>query len=489
MNFIKQYTSLLLLILFSLPVLANEKSEKIDQLIQSYHDIKEFNGNILVAQNGNILLQKSYGYANFEWDIPNTPDTKFRIASITKQFTAMLIMLLAEEGKVDLQQTISTYLPNYRKDTAKQVTIHHLLNHTSGIPSFFKHPEYRQIDMQNPYSLDEFIEKFCSGNLEFRPGSNFAYSNSGYTILGRIIEEVTSKSYWQVLENKILNPLNMTNTGNDATKPLLKNRAYGYEKDFISYYNAKYTDMSIPYAGGSMYSTTGDLMRWDVALNANKLLDQSRYAQIYQTSEHQNYGYGWMIDKLNTQTYGKALTQVSHAGMIQGFNTQIARILEDKYLIVILNNTGGAPIRGMTTGILNILYGKPFKLAQPRIFNVLYDTIKVKGLEAALAQYQTMHENGSGFSERSMNYFGYELMKVNELEAAIAFFKLNVLHAPDSSNVYDSLAEAYLTNGQYQLALTNYQVALEKNNENNNAQQAIVTIKHKLSQQQNNLVE
>ena len=258
--------------IIALPILANEKSVEIDKFIQGWHDIREFNGNVLVSKNGKVILEKSYGYANFEWDIKNTPETKFRIASVTKQFTAMLIMQMVQEGKISLDAPITKYLPNYRKDTGDKVTIHQLLNHTSGIPDYLRLAKFRKIDTKNPYSLDEFVQYLCSDDLDFDPGTQWRYSNSGYMILGNVIAKVSGKTYWQVLDDKILGPLEMKNTGYDSTTPLLKNRASGYGKTLENYVNADYYDMSIPYASGSMYSTTKDLMLWDAALYTEKLL-------------------------------------------------------------------------------------------------------------------------------------------------------------------------------------------------------------------------
>ena len=147
-----------------------------------------------------------------EWNIPNTPDTKFRLGSITKQFTATVMLQLVEQGKIKLDAKLSDYLPEYRKDTGNKVTIHHLLTHTSGIPSYTGQPGFFENVSRNPYKVDEFVKKYASGDLEFEPGSRFSYNNSGYFLLGAIIEKVTGKTYEQVLKEKILDPVGMKNT-------------------------------------------------------------------------------------------------------------------------------------------------------------------------------------------------------------------------------------------------------------------------------------
>ena len=187
-------TSLVFVVLLMASKLhASEIHKELDKLMQGFVDIKQFNGTVLVSKGDDIIFEKAYGYANFEWDIKNTIDTKYRIASVTKPFTAMLIMQLVQEGKIKLDAPITQYLKDYRKDTGDKITIHHLLNHTSGIPDFLRLREIREISGKNPYSVEEFVTKFCSEDLDFSPGTQWRYSNSGYTILGHIMLDCVSK--------------------------------------------------------------------------------------------------------------------------------------------------------------------------------------------------------------------------------------------------------------------------------------------------------
>ena len=266
--------ALLLLLIFitASNSFAQQTAKQIDELMKKYYDYGQFNGSILVAEKGKVVYAKGLGLANMEWSIPNQPDTKFRIGSITKQFTATLILQLVEEGKLKLDGKITDYLTDYRKDTGDRVTIHHLLNHTSGIPSYTGRPDFRTAIMRNPYKVADFVKQLTSGDLEFEPGSRFRYNNSGYVLLGAIIEKVTGKSYETVLTERILKPLGMTNSGYDNTSPLLAKRASGYEKRPSGYVNAPYLDMSLPYAAGSIYSTVEDLYKWDQALHEGKIL-------------------------------------------------------------------------------------------------------------------------------------------------------------------------------------------------------------------------
>src|ERR1044072_6117918 len=240
----------LLLISFQHTALAPDHAAKIQELVELAHKYRQFNGSALVAENGRVVYKSGFGLANMEWNIPNTPDTKFRLGSITKQFTATLTMQLVEQGKIKLDATISDYLPEYRKDIGEKVTIHQLLTHTSGIPSYTGQPGFFENVSRNPYKVDEFVKKYASGNLEFEAGSNYSYNNSGYFLLGAIIEHVTGKPYEQVLKERIFDPVGMKNTGYDRHDTIIPKRATGYSKTPDGYTNAAYLDMSIPYAAG-----------------------------------------------------------------------------------------------------------------------------------------------------------------------------------------------------------------------------------------------
>src|SRR6478672_6023265 len=255
----------ILLITSASHTLAQDHFAKIDALLKQYSDFGLFQGSVLVSDRGKIY-EKGFGLANKEWDIPNAPDTKFRLGSITKQFTATLILQLIEQGKVKLDGKITDYLTDYRKDTGDKVTIQHLLTHTSGIPNYTSRPDFMTKISRDPYPVMDFVKKYASDDLEFEPGSKFSYDNGGYFILGAIIEKVTGKSYEQNLREKIFDPLGMTDSGYDHSETILPKRATGYGKMPTGFVNSAYMDMSIPYAAGSLYSTARDLYKWDRAL-------------------------------------------------------------------------------------------------------------------------------------------------------------------------------------------------------------------------------
>jgi CubicO group peptidase (beta-lactamase class C family) len=281
-------------LVFQHAALAQDHAAKIQEVLALAHKYRQFNGSALVAENGKVVYKSAFGLANMEWNVPNTPDTRFRLGSITKQFTATLIMQLVEQGKIKLDAKISDYLPDYRKDIGQKITIHQLLTHTSGIPSYTGQPGFFENVSRNPYKVDDFVKKYASGDLEFEPGSKFSYNNSGYFLLGAIIEHVTGKPYEQVLKENIFDPIGMKNTGYDHHDTIIPKRATGYSKTPDGYTNSLYLDMSIPYAAGSMYSTVDDLYLWDQALYTDKILTAQSKALMYKPFL-ENYAYGWGV--------------------------------------------------------------------------------------------------------------------------------------------------------------------------------------------------
>jgi CubicO group peptidase (beta-lactamase class C family) len=447
-----------------------EKVTKIDELMSQASKYRLFNGSVLVAENGKVIYKKGFGQANMEWNIPNTTETKFRLGSITKQFTATIILQLVEQGKIKLDGKLSDYLPDYRKDVGEKVTIHQLLNHTSGIPSYTGLPGFFNDVSRNPYSVADFVKKYASNDLEFEPGSKFSYNNSGYFLLGAIIEKVTGKPYEQVLKERIFDPLGMKNTGYDHYATILDKRAAGYVKTPNGYMNAPYLDMSLPYAAGSLYSTVEDLYLWDQALYSDRLLTAQSKELMYKPNLS-NYAYGWII--ANAKAGSETVPTIGHGGGINGFNTLIMRYPAQKNLIVLLDNTSqGASLDKLSKSLMGILYGQPYDLPKMSVAETLLKTAEEKGIDATIAQYRDLkaHQaNVYDFGEPELNQLGYRLLQGKKVKEAIEIFKLNVEAYPTSFNTYDSLGEAYMASGNKDLAIQNYKKSVELNPENTNA--------------------
>lgn len=449
------------------------KTEQLDELLNLYQEYGQFNGSVLVAEQGEVIYEKGFGMANMEWDIPNETNTKHRLGSITKQFTAMLILQLVADDAIDLQEPITTYLPDYPKETGDQITTHHLLTHTSGIPNYTSFPNFFKDQSRNPYTPDEFVEVFAHKALDFTPGERFSYSNSGYFLLGVIAEKLTGKTYEQLLHDNIFAPLGMNDTGYDNHKDILKNRATGYEKAGSDYVNSSYLDMSIPYSAGSMYSTVEDLYLWDQALYTDKLLPQKLmdlYFKPYVSAwGDSHYAYGWGVGKERIGNTEEQVDAISHGGGINGFNTNISRVTSDKSLVVLLNNTGGAPLNEITRAIRGILYDTTYDLPKKSVANEVLGIITEKGIQAGVAHFNTIKDNEAyNLSEGEMNAIGYQLMGAGKTAEALQVFKLNVDEFPESFNVYDSYAEALMKLEQNDAAIANYRKSVEMNPANQN---------------------
>lgn len=459
---------------FQISALAQSKADKIDKLVSLYQKYGQFNGSVLVADNGKVLYQKGLGLANMEWNIPIATDTKFRLGSITKQFTATLILQLVEQGKIKLDGKLSDYLPDYRKDTGEKVTIHNLLSHTSGIPSYTSLPGFFQNVSRNPFTVDEFIKKYASGDLEFEPGTKFVYDNSGYFLLGAIIEKVTAKPYDQVLKENIFDPLGMKNSGYDRWGTILNKRATGYSRTPRGYQTAAYLDMSIPYAAGSLYSTVEDLYLWDQALYGEKILSAKSKELMFKPNLN-NYGYGFVIMKATLAPPTKlAVPVIQHNGGINGFSTTIVRMTTEKRLIVLLDNAeDGRYLGSITLGIMSILYDQPVDAPKQSIAQTIMKTIVEKDVASAIVQYRALKTGKTAseydFAETELNQLGYQLLQMKKVTDAIEIFKLNVEMYPQSSNVYDSLGEGYMVHGDKELSIANYKKSLELDPKNTGA--------------------
>jgi CubicO group peptidase (beta-lactamase class C family) len=311
-----------------------------------------FNGSVLVAKKGKILLSKGYGMANFNYDVPNTNLTKFKLASVSKQFTAMLIMILEERGKLSTDDKLSKYIPDYPQ--GDKITIHNLLTHTSGIPDFTQLPVFDSI-MTHPFTLEEEIKLFKNKKLDFEPGTKHQYSNSGYLLLTYIIEKASGKTYGEFVQEAIFVPLGMKNSGLYSNSEVLKNVANGYTDNGGKIENVQYIDMSIPAGAGALYSTVEDMFLWDQSWYTEKLVKKASQDKML-TPFKDNYAYGWMVDNYNGRKWAY------HSGGIQGFSTIIHRFPNDSVCIVVLKNVDNYMAFSPGRVLRAIMFGEKYEL-------------------------------------------------------------------------------------------------------------------------------
>ncbi|MFM9263594.1 serine hydrolase [Tychonema sp. BBK16] len=333
------------------PPSAQEIISTTDTYLSNPIKAKLFSGSVLIARNGEVLVRTGYGEADREKHLVSTAQTKFRLGSLTKQFTAMAILILQARGKLNVHDRICTYLAGC--PTAWQpITIHQLLTHTSGIPDFTSFPDFLTTQ-GSPSSPTETIARFKDKPLDFQPGEKFSYSNSGYVVLGAIIEQASGKRYEAFLQENIFVPLQMVDSGYDHNNGGL---AIGY-RDQTSV-PADFINMSIPYAAGGLYSTVEDLYRWDQSLYTDKLIPKDLLDKMFTAfapiadSGGFGYGYGWLIGK----EFDRSV--VSHGGGISGFKTAIARYPNDKVVIIVLGNREDVNSGDIGVQLAKIVFGE-----------------------------------------------------------------------------------------------------------------------------------
>lgn len=361
-----QHRRLVSVLLLSLPILltravsplyaADPPTQKVDEYLKAAVDILHFNGSVLVKHEGKILAARGLGMANIEHDVPNTPQTKFRIGSISKSFTALLVLQQVDAGKLKLDDPINQYL-DHPPEAWQPITIHHLLCHTGGIYNYTDSLEWlaRQATLNKPEKL---VPLFRDKPLQFAPGEKHEYCNSGYILLGLILEKLTGKDYETLVREQIAEPLDMRDTGYDHPNDILPRRASGYRHAKGKSVNARFIDMASADSAGALYSTVEDLSKYDDALTAGKLLSADSYAKLF-TPVKSDYGYGWVIEDQS----GEKL--IWHTGGINGFASSLVRRPDARSCVVALSNYEDGPAHRVSRDLMALVQGTEYSL--PRV--------------------------------------------------------------------------------------------------------------------------
>ena len=358
----------------------NDVQEKVDDYIEAYMQMNQFSGSVLIAKNGNVLASKGYGSANYQFNIENTPQTKFRIGSLTKGFTAVAIMQLAENNKLNLDDKLMKFIPDYPR--GDEITIKHLLSMTSGIPNHTEFDDFNEERRVFPYNISQTIETFKGKSLEFTPGEQFKYSNSNYILLGFIIEHVSDMTYAEYVKQNIFDPLKMQNTGYETPQKIIKDMAQGYRFKNNAIKNAKYRNMANAHASGALYSTIEDLYIWDRALYTDKLISKKSLETIFSPVKA-NYAFGWgVVDVFNHK-------MIAHSGEIDGYISNISRFVEDDICIIILSNFEHTPVSRINKDLIALIFDKEYK--KPEVVK----TIKLP--DGVLQSYTGEYELKPGF--------------------------------------------------------------------------------------------
>ncbi len=321
--------------------LAAQTGARFDRQVQAYVHNGDFSGSVLVARDGHILFERSYGMANYEWGVANSEKTKFHIASVTKTFTAAAILQLERQGKLKLGDPLSKYVPDFLN--GERITIEQMLTHTSGLPDFYSLPEY-PIRKYQKVTLADLVAWVKTKPLDFLPGSKSSYSNTGYAFLAYIIEQVSGKPYEQFLAEEVLKPAGMKDTGTFRDDAIIANRATGYQPAFGDHglRNAPAYDKTILTGSGSLYSTTADLYQWCRLMDSNRFFDARG-----------DHAYGWSARE--TKSRHKYIEQ---SGRDPGFSSHIALFPEDRLIVIVLGNLEDAAVNPLADDLAAIALGE-----------------------------------------------------------------------------------------------------------------------------------
>jgi len=426
----------LLIILSSIKnTFADNYSDKLDKLMNAYNRNELFSGVVLLAKDGKVQFEKAYGYADWKNKVANNNNTLFNTASITKMFTSTIIAQLEREGKISYTDPLSKYLALYPAEIGDKITIRMLLDMKAGLGDYLRNPEYNK----NPAkftTVNDYIALIKNEPLLFEPGTQWEYSNSGYAVLGGVIEKVTGKSYVQNLQERIFDPLGMKDAYFKQFNDKLTNSAIATQ---ITFANEKINMMmeASPSPAGGIYTNVEDILKFDEYLRSTKIMSEG-----------------------------------TRAGGTPGWNSVWAQY-NNGYTLIVMSNFGNVA-EEVEQRFTQIMKTGNFDEPALPIGMKMYKVMKEKGtaeLESSLKSI--IKESDLEYNDMHLNKFGYELMQSGDLEMALEVFKLNAKLFPDIANVYDSLGEAYMLKGNKELAIENYKKVLEIRPKNQNAKEML----------------
>lgn len=400
-------------------------NDKLMKYIDSWANVDRFSGTVIFCKKDDILLKRSYGYANVQYKIMNKVNTKYKIASLTKQFTAVAILKLYESGKIKLEDTIEKYIPEYKH--AKSITIHHLLSHTSGIP---EHTNFKEYKISESINFSCILHRLNIRELDFKPGDRAEYSNSNYVLLAKIVEIVSGMDIEAFYQKYIFKPAGLEDTGVSRNEDIISELAQGYTYSGQGIINADYYDMSGAYGSGFLYSTVEDMLKWIRAVINYKIITGDTLKKMITS-----YGHIWYMDAW--AGYGffmkdEQADEICANGLISGYIFNVWVDLKNDYIVILLGNNDTIAISKILEGIKNILFDIN---VQVEIIPIAKGDIKsLDSLKKAEGRYKCKYtcgefnisyENGNIFVDRLwiQEYKGtkYKLKYIDENEEQITF--------------------------------------------------------------------
>ena len=442
---------------------AQGRAERAAAYLRSFHDLKLFNGVALIVDGGEVLFEDAFGRSNQAAGSANSLDTRFRIASLTKQFTAALILRLEEEGLLEVDDPVGLHIEEYPPANAERITLHHLLTHTSGLPSYTNMPGFTDWEAATPMSPGEIVALTWHEPLSFEPGTDFEYSNSGYVLLGWIAERVTGLSYDEALRTHVLDPLELRETGYDHDLRPPEGHAAGHTRDLTGYRPARLIDPTVPYAAGMLYATAGDLADWAAAVFAGGALFREPETLARMTTPDRasaSYAYGVGVRTLDIGNE-RGVRAIQHSGGIFGFSSYLRVFPDHGRLIVLLDNTS-SDLSPLLAGLTNVLWGVEAVRPKPSIAERLLPIIEAGGVDAAMSRYRNWRRTRPD----DYDYSASQLMMLarhfreHDPATAIAILEAYLEGTPEAPMVRYALSELHEGVGDPEAAAARIQEAL-----------------------------
>lgn len=472
-----------------------ERADAVADLVEGYYQRGLFNGSVLAAVGDEVVYRGGVGLADREFGIANGPATVFRLASVTKQFTAAAVLRLADRGLVDLTRPVTDYLPGLPAPAWGDITLDHLLTHTAGIPQNIE--ELGPRGMGDHFQMKEMVRLVGSAPLPGRPGRQFLYSNVGYVLAAAVIEEVTGKPYGEAMDDLLFTPLRLQRTGHETSRELVPEFAHGYVSLPDRVIRAAYEDKSYVTGAGSLRSTVDDLFLWSRAMLDGRVLSDSMSEKFTSKQVDPGYAYGWFtfayrpLRRAGDPAFdeGPRYPAVAHSGGAPGFSTALRWYLEHDISVIVLANQEDAPTSSLANKIGNVLLGLadtiPPRTVSPRV----YEAAMNEGVDAAVDLWRRMEstEPDSLPGAGQLNSTGYLYLRNARIPEAVRLFELQVAVFPDNANAHDSLGEAYLVSERPVEAMAAYRKAIEIDPDFSHAKEVLDYLAGVLRQQTDHL--
>lgn len=421
-----------------------------------------FSGTVLVAKDGVPLFQRSYGLASRTFNVPNTQETAYQLQSITKSFTAILVMMLQEERLLNVNDRICDHLDDC-PEAWRAITIQHLLTHTSGIPNYSRLPDWDETLDARTWWRGGVVSLVRDLPLEFAPGEGYRYTNSGYNLLGQIVERVSGKRLPDLYRDRILSPLGMSHTGFHTSRLVTPNLATGYYSLGSTFIESTPQSSTSGYGESGLTSTVGDLLIWDQALYANRLISRASYEQMIAHTRN-NYGFGWEMMNWSGRR------EIGHAGSGQGFSNIVARFIDDGLTVIVLSNSDAASGGGTARALAAIYFGEAPRTPVMTPETVFLDAVMADGVDAGIARYRSLRAeepSKEAFqTDELLVSAGYAFYELPAMDEAKRVFEYALQEFPGSAYSHDGLADIAVAQGDYATAVHHFQTSLALDPEN-----------------------